>query len=56
VTIDEYEERFRPAVPSLHQTFAESQGPGWQRLRKRRLQIVGAILAIIAMATEIGVR
>jgi hypothetical protein len=27
MTMSEYEERFRPPAPSLHQTFAESEDP-----------------------------
>jgi hypothetical protein len=27
MTLSEYEERFRPPAPSLHQTFAEVRGP-----------------------------
>jgi len=27
MTMSEYEERFRPPAPSLHQTFAEARGP-----------------------------
>jgi hypothetical protein len=27
MTISEYEERFRPPAPSLHQTFTEVRGP-----------------------------
>jgi hypothetical protein len=27
MTMREYEERFRPPAPSLHQTFAESEDP-----------------------------
>ena len=27
MTMSEYEERFRPPVPSLHQTFTEVRGP-----------------------------
>src|SRR5262245_48886354 len=27
MTMSEYEERFRPPAPSLHQTFAEIRGP-----------------------------
>ena len=37
MTMSEYEERFRPPAPSLHQTFTEVRGPNRGGRRSRRL-------------------
>ena len=31
MTMSEYEERFRPPAPSLHQTFTEVRGPNREK-------------------------
>ena len=44
VTMNEYEERFRPPTPSLHQTFVGLQGPNRNRRRIRYLWAVAALV------------
>jgi len=43
MTMSEYEERFRPPAPSLHQTFAEVRGPNRGGSRSRRLWVSAAL-------------
>jgi len=44
VTMNEYEERFRPPTPSLHQTFVGSRGPNRRRRWIRYLWAVAALI------------
>ena len=44
VTVNEYEERFRPPTPSLYQTFVEIRGPNHSRRRIRYLWAVAALV------------
>ena len=46
MTVSEYEERFRPPAPSVHQAFIDMHGPKWTRRRRRRLWIAAALLGI----------
>jgi len=43
MTMSEYEERFRPAAPSLHQTFTEVRGPNRGGRRRIRAALVGVM-------------
>src|SRR6516162_1930681 len=44
MTMREYEERFRPPPPSLHQIFVGIRGPNHSRLRIRYLWAVAALV------------
>ena len=47
MTVSEYEERFRPPAPSVHQAFIDLHGPKWTRRRRPRLWIAAALLGLI---------
>src|SRR5215469_6909330 len=51
MTMSEYEERFRPPVPSLHQTFAEVRGPN-RRTGSRRLWVAAALVGVMTIASN----
>src|SRR3974390_3088911 len=51
MTMSEYEERFRPPAPSLHQTFAEVRGPNRGGRRSRRLWVTAALVGAMAMTS-----
>ena len=51
MTMSEYEERFRPPVPSLHQTFAEVRGPN-PRTGRRRLWVAAALVGVMTIASN----
>ena len=50
--VSEYEERFRPPAPSVHQALIDMRGPKWTRRRRRRLWIAAALLGLMTAATE----
>ena len=52
MTMSEYEERFRPPAPSLHQTFAEVRGPNRGGRRSRRLWVTAAFLVGVMTITS----
>ena len=52
MTISEYEERFRPPAPSVHQAFFDMHGPKWTRRRRRRLWIAAALLGLTTATME----
>ena len=52
MTMSEYEERFRPPAPSLHQTFAEVRGPNRGGRRSRRLWVTAALVGAMAMTSK----
>jgi hypothetical protein len=52
MTMSEYEERFRPRAPSLHQTFAEVRGPNRGERRSRRRWVTAALVGAMAMTSE----
>ena len=52
MTVSEYEERFRPPAPSLHQAFIDMHGPKWTRRRRQRLWIAAAVLGLMTAAME----
>ena len=52
MTMSEYEERFRPPVPSLHQTFTEVRGPDRGGRRSRRLWISAALVGVMTITSE----
>ena len=47
MTVSEYEERFRPPAPSVHQALIDMHGPKWRRRRRRRLWIAAALLGLL---------
>jgi hypothetical protein len=47
MTVSEYEERFRPPAPSVHQAFIDMHGPKWKRRRRLRLWIAAALLGLM---------
>jgi len=52
MTVSEYEERFRPPAPSVHQALIDMHGPKWTRRRRRRLWIAAALLSLMTAITE----
>jgi hypothetical protein len=48
MTMSEYEERFRPRGPSLHQTFAATRGRNAGR-RRRRIWIIAAAIGVLTI-------
>ena len=52
MTMSEYEERFRPPAPSLHQTFAEVRGPHRGGRRGRRLWVTAALVGVMAITSK----
>ena len=52
MTVSEYEERFRPQAPSVHQVFIDMHGPKWTRRRRRRLWIAVALLGLMTATME----
>jgi hypothetical protein len=52
MTMSEYEERFRPPAPSLHQTFAEVRGPSRGGRRSRRLWATAALVGVMTMTSK----
>jgi hypothetical protein len=43
MSMREYEERFRPPAPSIHEVFAATAGRRQERRRRRRIWLVAAI-------------
>jgi len=54
MTMSEYEERFRPPAPSLHQTFTEVRGPNREGRRSRRLWVSAALVGVMAITSKAG--
>ena len=52
MTVSEYEERFRPPAPSVHQALIDMHGPKWRRRRRRRLWIAAALLGLMTATME----
>ena len=52
MTMSEYEERFRPPAPSLHQTFAEVRGPSRGGRRSRRLWVTAALFGVMTITSK----
>ena len=52
MTISEYEERFRPPAPSLHQTFTEGRGPNRGGRRSRRLWVTAALIGVMTITSK----
>jgi hypothetical protein len=52
MTMSEYEERFRPPAPSLHQTFAEVRRPSRGGTRSRRLWMMAAVFGVMAITSK----
>src|SRR5215813_2336046 len=52
MTMSEYEERFRPPAPSLHQTFAEVRGPNRGGKKRRRLWVTAALLGVMTITSK----
>jgi len=53
MTMSEYEERFRPPAPSLHQTFAEVRGPNRGGGRgSRRFWVAAALVGLITITSK----
>src|SRR5215467_718183 len=52
MTMSEYEERFRPQAPSLHQTFAEVRGPNRGGKQRRRLWVTAALLGVMTITSK----
>ena len=52
MTMSEYEERFRPPVPSLNQTFTEVRGPNRGGRRSRRLWVRAALVGVMTITSK----
>src|ERR1700746_3708361 len=52
MTMSEYEERFRPPAPSLHQTFAEVRGPHRRERGGRRLWGAAALVCVMTITSK----
>ena len=52
MTMSEYEERFRPPAPSLHQTFAEVRAPSRGGRRSRRLWVTAALVGVMTITSK----
>ena len=52
MTMSEYEERFRPSAPSLHQTFTEVRGPNRGGGRSRRLWVSAALVGVMTITSK----
>jgi hypothetical protein len=52
MTVSEYEERFRPPAPSLHQTFAEVRRPRRGGRRSRRLWVTAALIGVMTITSK----
>jgi hypothetical protein len=52
MTMSEYEERFRPPAPSLHQTFTEVRGPNRGGRRSRRLWVTAALIGVMTITSK----
>ena len=52
MTMSEYEERFRPPAPSLHQIFAEARGPNRGGRGGRRLWVVAALIGGMTITSK----
>ena len=52
MTMSEYEERFRPPAPSLHQTFAEVRGPNRGGRWNRRLWVTATLVGLMAITSK----
>jgi hypothetical protein len=52
MTMSEYEERFRPPAPSLHQTLAEVWGPNRGGRRSRSLWVTAALVAAMTITSK----
>jgi hypothetical protein len=52
MTMSEYEERFRPPAPSLHQTFTEVRGPNRGGRRSRYLWVSAALVGVMTITSN----
>jgi len=52
MTMSEYEERFRPPAPSLHQTFTDFRGPNRGGGRSRRLWVTAALISVMTITSK----
>ena len=52
MTMSEYEERFRPQAPSLHQTFAEVRRPNRGGRPSRRLWVTAALVGVMTITSK----
>jgi len=55
MSMSEYEERFRPQTPSLHQVFAAARGPKSERRGNLRLWVAAALVGVMTMTCKVGV-
>jgi hypothetical protein len=52
--MSEYEERFRPSAPSLHQTFAATRGRNRGRRRHRRIWVAAAAVGVLMVTYKVA--
>jgi hypothetical protein len=53
MSMSEYEERFRPRAPSLHQVFATAGGQRQERLFRGRMWVAAAALGVVIVTCAI---
>jgi len=51
MSVSEYEERFRPPAPSLHQIFAATKGR--RQRRRRRIWVAAAVVGVLTIACRV---
>jgi hypothetical protein len=54
MSMSEYEERFRPQTPSLHQVFAAARGPKSERRGNLRLWVAAALVGVMTMTCKVA--
>jgi hypothetical protein len=54
MTMSEYEERFRPLAPSLHQIFAEIRGASRGGMRSRRLWATAVLVGVMTITSKVA--
>ena len=55
MSMSEYEERFRPRAPSLHQVFAMAGGQQRNRLLRGRILVAAAAVGVVIITYITGV-
>ena len=50
MSMSDYEERFRPLAPSLHQIFSATGGRSQERRRRRRIWVAATVVGVLTVA------
>ena len=54
MSMSEYEDRFRPLTPSLHQIFTAARGPKRERRGNLRLWVAAALVGVMTMTCKVA--